>query len=104
MKLTSLFERFARMMSFSPNSNPPTHHLPLCTLYSTHYKMADSLVNAATSGQLTQKITDDGLKKMLESGVGADGTEINVQQKIKFQRRKFGGMDSSDDDNDDDLL
>ena len=64
--------------------------------------VSDSLINAATSGQLLQKITDDGLKKMLESGVGPDGKSLNTQPKIKIQRRKFDSDDS--DDNDDDLL
>ena len=65
-------------------------------------KISDSLCNAATSGQLTQKITDAGLKKMLETGVGADGKSLSTQPKIKIQRRKFDSDDS--DDNDDDLL
>ena len=64
-------------------------------------KVADSLIEAATTGQLKQKVTDDGLKKMLESGVGADGKSLSTQPKIKFARRKF---DSDSDDNDDDLL
>jgi len=63
--------------------------------------LSDSLIKAALSGQLQSKITDDGLKKMLESGTGADGKPINAAPKITFQRRKF---DSDSEDDDSDLL
>jgi DNA-binding TFAR19-related protein (PDSD5 family) len=57
----------------------------------------DSLIKAATTGQLRNKVTDDQLVKMLE------GTEEAGQKKVSMQRRNYG-MDSDDDDNDDDLM
>ncbi len=60
----------------------------------------DSLIKAATSGQLRGKVTDDQLVKMLE---GSEGAEGGAQKKVSIQRKNYG-MDSDDDDNDDDLL
>ena len=65
-------------------------------------KMGDSLIKAATTGQLREKVNDDALKRMLESGVDASGASLNAKLKISIQRRKFDSDDS--DDNDDDLL
>ena len=61
-------------------------------------QIEDSLIKAATSGQLKGKITDEQLVQMLDGAAGAD-----QGQKISMQRRNYG-MDSDSDDNDDDLM
>jgi programmed cell death protein 5 len=61
----------------------------------------DSLINAAKSGALKQKVTEDQLIKMLEGITDQDEGE-GGKRKIAIQRKKYA--DDSSDDNDDDLL
>jgi len=64
----------------------------------------DSLIKAAMSGQLKNKISDEQLIAMLEQIGGGDSAEGGGGKKaVKIQRRSYG-MDSDDDDNDDDLM
>ena len=57
----------------------------------------DSLIKAATTGQLRSKVTDEALVKMLEGG----GLE-DEKRTVSIQRRNYGMDDDSD--NDDDLM
>ena len=61
----------------------------------------DSLINAATNGQLKSKISEEQLIAMLEqiSGSAASGTAQN--RGITIQRRKTGFDDEEDDDDSD---
>jgi programmed cell death protein 5 len=63
----------------------------------------DSLINAATNGQLKSKISEEQLIAMLEqiSGSAATGTAQN--RGITIQRRKTGFDDDEEDDDDSDL-
>jgi programmed cell death protein 5 len=63
----------------------------------------DSLINAATNGQLKSKISEEQLIAMLEqiSGSAASGTSQN--RGITIQRRKTGFDDDEEDDDDSDL-
>jgi len=62
-------------------------------------QIEDSLIKAATSGQLRGKITDEQLVQMLDGAAESD-----KGQKVSMQRRNYG-LDSDDsDDNDDDLM
>ena len=65
----------------------------------------DSLIQAATNGQLKSRISDEGLKKMLEQMSADGGSDFNSTKpkKVVIQRRKMKGFED-DDDNDDDLL
>jgi len=63
----------------------------------------DSLIRAATTGALKQKVSEEQLVAMLgqyeESQSGGGG----AKKGITIQRRKYGMDDDDDDDNDDDL-
>jgi DNA-binding TFAR19-related protein (PDSD5 family) len=61
-------------------------------------QIEDSLIKAATTGQLRGKITDEALIGMLD-GAAAEG----APKKVAIQRTKYN-MDSDSDDNDDDLM
>jgi len=64
----------------------------------------DSLIRAATTGQLRGKVTEEQLIAMLEQiggGGGEEGGEGGKKKGITIQRRKH--FDDDDDDNDDDL-
>ena len=65
----------------------------------------DSLIKAATSGQLRSKVSEEQLISMLDGVNGGAGGEDGAPAKkgVKVQRRNYG-MDSDDDDNDDDLM
>ena len=64
----------------------------------------DSLIKAATSGQLRSKISEEQLIGMLDGVSGAGGEEgAPAKKAVTVQRRNYG-MDSDDDDNDDDLM
>ena len=63
----------------------------------------DSLVKAAMSGQLKNKVTDEQLIQMLEQVGGGEGGEGGGRKAVQVQRRNYG-MESDDDDNDDDLM
>ena len=68
----------------------------------------DSLIRAATNGQLKSKVTEDQLIAMLNqiSGGADDATGDSAGGKkkgITIQRRKYGMDEDDDDDNDDDL-
>jgi DNA-binding TFAR19-related protein (PDSD5 family) len=66
----------------------------------------DSLIKAATSGQLRAKLSEEQLISMLDGvGGGGEGGGEGTGSKrgITTQRRNYG-MDSDDDDNDDDLM
>lgn len=66
----------------------------------------DSLINAATSGQLKTRVSEEQLIAMLEqiSGKGSavSSTTASGRSGITIQRRKTG-FEDEDDDNDDDL-
>jgi len=64
----------------------------------------DSLIRAATTGQLKSKVSEEQLIAMLEQiGGGGDDKESGTKKKgITIQRRK-GFDEDDDDDNDDDL-
>ena len=64
----------------------------------------DSLIHAATSGQLKSLVSEEQLIKMLEQLSGGESTEGTVIKKsgITVVRRKTG-FEDDDDDNDDDL-
>ncbi len=67
----------------------------------------DSLIKAATSGQLRNKVTEEALIGMLDgvAGGGGAGGEVGpVKKSISIQRRNYGMDDDDDDDNDDDLM
>ena len=64
--------------------------------------LGDSLIKAATTGQLAAKVTDETLKKMLENGTDVFGEPLQTKKKVIIQRRKYDSDDSGD--NDDDLL
>jgi len=64
----------------------------------------DSLIKAAMSGQLRNKISDEQLIGMLEQIGGGDGAEGGGGKKAVMIQRRSYGMDSDDDDNDDDLM
>jgi len=61
----------------------------------------DSLINAAKTGALKQKVSEDQLIKMLEGITSSDEPE-GGKKKIAIQRKRYA--DDSSDDNDDDLL
>ena len=63
----------------------------------------DSLIRAATTGQLKTKVTEEQLIAMLEQFGGAGGAEGEGGKKkgVVIQRRKC--FDDDSDDNDDDL-
>lgn len=65
----------------------------------------DSLIKAATSGQLRSKVSEEQLISMLDGVSSGAGGEDGAPPKkgVKVQRRNYG-MDSDDDDNDDDLM
>lgn len=67
----------------------------------------DSLIKAATSGQLRTKVSEEELIGMLDGvsggSSGGEGGENSSKKGVSIQRRNYG-MDSDDDDNDDDLL
>ena len=68
----------------------------------------DSLIKAATTGQLKSKVTDAQLITMLEQMNPADtegtgGAGGGKKKAIIIQRRKYGMDDDDVDDNDDDL-
>ena len=62
----------------------------------------DTLIKAATSGQLRGLVTEAQLKTMLEQFAGEGGVGAGAQKKVVIQRRKT--CDSDDDDDDSDLL
>ena len=63
----------------------------------------DSLIKAATSGQLRSKVTEEALITMLDGVSGGDSEGGISKKAVSIQRRNYG-MDSDDDDNDDDLM
>ena len=64
----------------------------------------DSLIRAATTGALKQKVTEEQLVQMLEQFAGTDDKGDGAKKKgITIQRRKSAFDDDDDDDNDDDL-
>ena len=65
----------------------------------------DSLIKAATTGQLRSKVTEEALISMLDgvSG-GVEGDSGANKKSISIQRRNYGMDDDDDDDNDDDLI
>ena len=66
----------------------------------------DSLIKAATTGQLRSKVTEEALISMLDGvSSGGSGGESGAPKKtISIQRRKYGIDDDDEDDNDDDLI
>ena len=62
----------------------------------------DTLIKAATSGQLKSQVTEAQLKTMLEQFAGEGGVGAAARKKVVIQRRKT--CDSDDDDDDSDLL
>lgn len=63
----------------------------------------DSVIRAATNGQLKGKVTEPQLITMLEQISGSESAETSApKKKITVQRRKYD-MDDDDDDNDDDF-
>ncbi len=66
----------------------------------------DSLIKAATTGQLRNKVSEEALISMLDgvAGGGAEGGAEAPKKSISIQRRNYGMDDDDDDDNDDDLM
>jgi programmed cell death protein 5 len=70
----------------------------------------DTLIRAATGGQLKGMVTDSQLKKMLEQfadeggGTSAVGSAGAAKKKVVVQRKKSAVDDDEDDDDDSDLL
>mmetsp|Transcript_2716 Transcript_2716/g.3733 ORF Transcript_2716/g.3733 Transcript_2716/m.3733 type:complete len:120 (-) Transcript_2716:9-368(-) len=67
----------------------------------------DSLIKAATNGQLKGKVTEEQLIVMLEqiSGPSENSEGAKAGKKsIIIQRRKYDGIDDDDNDDDSDLI
>lgn len=65
----------------------------------------DALINAASSGKIQKKVSEEDLIAMLEKQFGDDSDAGNAvpKKKVVIQRRKYF-EDDDDDDNDDDLM
>lgn len=62
----------------------------------------DSLINAATNGQLKSKISEEQLIAMLEQ-ISGSSAATSQNRGITIQRRKTGFDDEEEDDDDSDL-
>lgn len=65
----------------------------------------DALINAAKSGRIKTKLTEEALIQMLEqfSSSEAEGVGGGAKKKVVIQRRKYG-VDDDDDEDDSDLM
>ena len=63
----------------------------------------DSLIRAATTGALKQKVSEEHLVAMLGQYEESQSAGGGAKKGITIQRRKYGMDDDDDDDNDDDL-